>query len=243
MSGSDREAVESVLRVSGVAFPRGVLGPEAYELAAALVDDAPAERLAGLLDATAEAHWGEMQGPVAAAIARARSAAEDEAPFRRAAELAASADPHNALSRALALRAGRELAAALARVDTRLRELERAPDGVAVTRAAGEIVVELLELDPDDFGPEIVDYVQAGDDEEGAVGELARATADPEAREWARRSLRGLAGHGPGGAAVAALAQEPPPEDPAADPVWVATILALVAAGVEQAAAEDGGAA
>lgn len=243
---SEGEDVQRVLAVSGVAFPRGLLGAEARALAAAIAADADEETLAGGVRAVAGAHWPVLRAPIAAGVARAaaRAEPEDSAAFERVGALARSEDADNTLALALASRAGAELAAAIARAQARLARLapalERA-DGdaaVEVTRVAGEIVVDLLELDPDDFAPEIAEYAgaEAG---EADVAALARATGDEDAREWAREALRGLPSGQAAREAVVALASDPAPADAGEDVVWVAAILALAAEGIERAAVES----
>jgi hypothetical protein len=108
---------------------------------------------------------------------------------------------------------------------------------VAAATAAGAIAVDLLDLDPEDYEPEILAYV-AADGSEDALVELARATGDLEAREWAREAVAGV--EAPGApAAVAAvrhLASGPAPEDPSEDLVWVPAMLALAQQAIELAA-------
>lgn len=244
---ADLEAVRLVLRVSGVAFPRGVLGTEARALADALLAEARGEDLARLVDLVAAAHWEELSAPIASAVRRARPAAEDPAAmdaFARASALATSPDPTNPLARALALRAGTELAAAIGRARVRVAALDdqigddEELAALALSRVAGATVVDLLELEPDDFGIEIAEYVD--DDGDDAVARLARETGDEEIRAWARDALRGLdLGATEAGRALAALAAVEAPADPAEDVVWVAAILALVAEGLEVAAADS----
>jgi hypothetical protein len=242
---NEEAAVRRVLNVSGVAFPRGVLGVEARALADAIAADADEQALAAAIRRVAAAHWPTLRAPVAAGLARgaARAEEEDREAFAWAESLARAEDPENTLALALAARAGAELAAGLGRAQARLARLGPAVErgdadaAVEVTRAAGEIVVDLLELDPDDFGPEIADY--AGEDRgEAGVAALARATGDLDAREWAREALRGLPPGSPARDAVVALAAPAPPEDPSEDVIWVAAVLALAAEGIERAAIE-----
>ncbi len=241
-------AVQRVLRLTGVAFPRGVLGGEATALAQTLATDARPEDLSARLDAVAVAHWGELHAAIGAAIARAASRADpsEREAFELAAAMAEMDDPGNPLARALALRAGTELAAAYARAQLRLAPLEEVladtdhDAAIALGRAAGETVVDLLELDPDDFAAEIADYVDDASDT--SVATLARATGDVEVRTWARDALAALSAGGPATrTALDALTDGPPPDDAAEDVLWVGTILALVAQGLESAAIEQDG--
>ena len=242
---NEEAAVRRVLNVSGVAFPRGVLGQEARELADAIAADADEEVLAAGIRRVAAAHWPPLRTPIAAGLARGAARAEDgdREAFAWAMSLAGSEDPDNTLALALAARAGAELAAALTRAGARLARLGPAVvrgDAEAtfeLTRAAGEIVVDLLELDPEDFAPEIAEYAGGESGEEG-VAALARATGEADARAWAREALRGLPQGRPANDAVIALAAPAPPDDPAEDVVWVAAILALAAEGIERAAVE-----
>jgi hypothetical protein len=228
-------SLDRVLALAGVGLPRGVLGPEAMELARAIAAGAPEERLAPLRLATSEAHWEDLRMAMGAALERARSRAEGPAAAGLDAALPFIADPSpsNPLALGLAERAGRSLAAVLVRVRERLEDLEERIDAgaaplEAAALAAGPIVDDLLDLDPDDFAPEIAAYVAGGEDAESA-SELARATGDEEIRAWARESLWGLeADDTPrAAAALAELASGAPPEDPAEDTVWLATILTL----------------
>ena len=59
---------------------------------------------------------------------------------------------------------------------------------MAAATAAGAIAADLLDLDPEDFAPEIAAYVTGGSRTED-IAELARSTGDPEIREWARTAV------------------------------------------------------
>ena len=72
----DPTAIAEALQTDGVVFPRGVLGPEAHELARALAEEAPSDALQELVDGTAEAHWPELRGAIEGAIRRAAGTAE-----------------------------------------------------------------------------------------------------------------------------------------------------------------------
>ncbi len=165
-----------------------------------------------------------------AALRRGRDAAgpQDREAFDIVMPWAADPSPDTPLPRALAVRAATELAAAGARARERLRDAEDAVaeggPGAAVAAAttAGAIAAELLDLDPEDFEPEIAAYVEAGRRPED-IAALARATGDPEIRAWARGAV--AATDEPEAPAASAgvrhLASGPPPDDPAEDLVWV----------------------
>jgi hypothetical protein len=185
-----------------------------------------------------------------AALLRGRAAAgpDDRAAFDVVLGWAASESPDTPLARALAVRAATELAAADARARERLRAAEGAiAEGgpgaaVAAATAAGAIAADLLDLDPEDFAPEIAAYVAAGRRPED-ISQLARSTGDPEIRAWARGAV--AAADDPDAPAAAAgvrhLASGPPPADPAEDLVWVPTILALVEEAIERALVDEAG--
>jgi hypothetical protein len=245
------EALLRVLALTGLSFPRGVLGPETWALARALGDDAqPGADPAELAEAAAAAHWPELRGPMEAALLRGRSAAapEDREAFEIVLRWAADDDPDTPLARALAVRAAGELAAAGARARGHLRSAEPAVAqggpgaAVAAATAAGVIAADLLDLDPEDFEPEITAYVEAGRRPED-IAPLARATGDAEIRAWARSAV--AATDDPAAPAAAAgvrhLASGPPPEDAAEDLVWVPTILSLAEEGIERALVEGSG--
>jgi len=247
---SPEEALSRVLGVTGLGFPRGVLGPETWALARALGDEPDAGDPAALAGAASAAHWPELRGPMQAALLRARdrAAPEDGEAFEIVLEWAADDDPDTPLARALAVRAAQELAAANARARAVLRAAEEAvaaggaEAAVAASTAAGAIAAELLDLDPEDFGPEIAEYVGAGGRTED-VDALARATGDPEIRTWARSAVASAAQdetRAPRAAeGVRVLAGGHPPPDPAEDLVWVPTILALVQVAVERSLVDE----
>ncbi len=248
------EALARVLALTGVALPRGVLGEESWELGRALAGEGPDDAdVAALADRAARVHWETLRGPMEAAVlqgARAASGPDVQA-FAIVGEWAGDPDPDNPFARALAVRAAVELAASGARARGLLREAEAdlaaADDVHAAARAtsvAGAVVVELLDLDPDDFLPEITEHIGASRGED-AVDDLARATGDAEIRGWARAAVAGI-GDPQAPAATAALAQlaaGDPPSDPAHDLVWVPTILALVEQAIERALVDEASAA
>lgn len=241
------EALARVLSRTGVGFPRGVLGDETRALAAALAGGAGGD-VAELADAAAAVHWPRLQGPMMAAVQRGGQEVEgpDREAFAVVQEWAADPDPDNPFARALAVRAAVEWAAAVGRARQHLRDAEddlgddTVRAAARATTAAGAMAVELLDLDPEDFMPEIVAYIEA-ERSEDAVEELARITGDVEIRAWARESVREVddAEAPLAVAAVRQIAAGAPPEDPAADLVWVPTILALAEAAVERALVEE----
>jgi len=250
----DMAAMRRVIAMTGLSFPRGLLGPEATALAAAIGAGAPDRaEVDALITQVATAQWPVLQGPMAAALSRAgrpEDAADDRS-LAVAEEFAADADPYNPLALALAERAGLDLAASRARALDRLEVLaatqgtepDRPEALVALATATGRIVVDLLDLDPEDFGPEIADYADAGTSAEAATPRLARATGDDEIRQWARDSLRDLDVPAPPSAlaAVRRMAEGPTPEDPADDVVWVATVIVLAEDAIDMATAEQAG--
>lgn len=243
------EALGRVLALTGLSLPRGLLGPETWALARALSDEAGAGDPGELAGIASAAHWPQMRGPMQAALLRARDRAdgEDLEAFDVVLPWAADDDPDTPLARALAVRAAQELAAASARAHSALRAAEAivaeggADAAVAASTAAGAIAADLLDLDPDDFAPEIAEYVAAGA-RPADVDALARSTGDPEIRTWARSAVASAADdpEAPNAAAgVRQLASGPPPEDPSEDLVWVATILALTQEAVERSLVEE----
>jgi hypothetical protein len=241
------EALLRVLTLTGLSFPRGVLGPETWALARALSESSASDP-AELAAAAAAEHWPLLRGPMETALvqAAAQAAPEDEEAFEIVLGWAADPDPDTPLARALAVRAATELAAAGLRSGERLLAAEPVvaeggpPAAIAAARAAGAIAVDLLDLDPEDFALEIADYVDAGRRPED-VDALARASGDPEIRAWARAAVAAteepLAPHAEEGVRI--LASGPPPPDPAEDLIWVPTILSLVEEGIERALVVD----
>ncbi|HWH14828.1 MAG TPA: hypothetical protein VNT51_08770, partial [Miltoncostaeaceae bacterium] len=232
MSGADdARRVARVLRRTGLGYPRGVLGEETVRLAEAL--EGPGGALADLdarVGEAAAALWPELRASTEAALRRHLATAQGgEAEDLRAVLVwAGTDDAVNPLARALAVRAAQELAAAVARAAEAMRNAEQAiaqggeSGALAAARAVGVMVAELLDLDPEDYAPEVVAYVDAGEDAR-ALDELARATGDEETRAWAREAVRAMAPPDApaAAAAVRSLAQGEPPDDPAQDAVWV----------------------
>ena len=76
---TSEEALLRVLALTGLSFPRGVLGPETWALAQALSDEGdPAADPAELAGAAAAAHWPELRGPMEAALVNGVLAHSDE---------------------------------------------------------------------------------------------------------------------------------------------------------------------
>jgi hypothetical protein len=238
-----------VLQRTGLGFPRGMLGEDVARLAAAL--DEPEADGAGrqaLVTVATRGLWADLQPSTRAAVQMhlARADGQDLEDLTTVLAWAESEDADNPLARAMTVRAAHELAAALRNAEDHLRAAEPAVAGggrdgaIAAARALGTAVVVLLDLDPEDFAPEIVDYVDRDQGSE-ALDELARATGDLETRRWAREVLRALdvAGAPTASEAVRRLACGNPPDDPAADAVWVPAILALAQEGLERAVAHE----
>ncbi len=252
---TERSAPESlarVLAVTGLAFPRGVLGEETALLARALNGDGRATAdLDAIVTDAARTLWPDLQPSTRAALERHMrlDGLDDDPDAQRVMRWAEDANPDdNPLARALCVRAAQELAGAIERAGRILENAEGAiaagdaAGAIAAANAAGAIVVELLDLDPDDFADEIMAYVEADESPE-ALDTLARNTGDEETRAWARGALSAIAlpGDAPQAtAAVAALTDGDPPLDPAEDAVWVPTMLALVAQGFERALSSGG---
>jgi hypothetical protein len=241
--------IARVLRRTGLGFPRGVVDAQTARLAALL--DQP-DLDPGTLDAQVSAAtltlWGDLQPPIVAAVLvhLSRADGQDQQDLERVLAWAERDDPDNPLARALTVRAAQELGTAVRYAEDQMRAAEAAvamggPAGaLAAARALGAAVVALLDVDPEDFAAEIVDYID-DDQSAEALDELARITGDPETRLWARAALAALElGDAPAATlAVHALAAGEPPEDPAADAVWVPAILALVEEGLERALAQE----
>lgn len=242
---SPRALLTGVLHRTGLAFPRGVLGEETSRIARVLNDDAPGADLDAMVTDAAAVLWPEMQPSTLAALQRHAQQSPDgaDAPLARVTRWAEEPDPAgNPLARALCVRAAQELAAAHARA---VRVLDQAEPTVAqgdsmaamaAANAAGAVVVEMLELDPEDFADEIFAYVEHDESPE-AMDTLARTTGDDETRAWARRALADVSSPRAPAAtrAVRALCEGDPPQDPAQDAVWVPALLALVQQAFERA--------
>jgi hypothetical protein len=244
------EALRTVLEVPGVEIPRAALGDDARALAAALSRPGAGQReIERLARRTATAHWPDLRGPVEAAIRRFAATAgpeEDEA-FAVALAWAADEDAGNPLALGLAARAGAGLSAAMDRARDRLRAAEGAAQGggragaLAVASAAGNAVVDLLDIDVEDYEPEIVAFVDR-DQTPAALDDLARVTGDHDVRVWAREVLRALDTEDAPGAteAVRLLAGGEAPDDAADDAVWVPAVLALADEAIALAMVSDG---
>jgi hypothetical protein len=235
---SDVERFTMLLGRIGVGLPRGVLGPDARALARSVADG---ERDPATIDqlrrAAAADHWPQLRLAIGAGLDRV-GVGDDDPTLTDARALVDHEDSHNPLALALIDDAAGLLAAVMVRTDERLAVLDRrlATDGGGddLTRTVGDIVVDLLDLDPEDYEDEIADYLRSGQSDASRAN-LARATGDDEIRTWAREELAEAvasnSGHAAG--ALGRLAASQPPEDPAEDPVWTAAILALVDEAVE----------
>lgn len=226
----------------GVGLPRGVLGADARALARSLAAGTGGDA-ANRRERAAAEHWPQFRGAIGAALDRVGEVGEDPT-LDDARALVDDDDPANPLSLALVDDAAGLLAAALMRTEERLGVLDRrlAGDqaGEDLTRTVGDIVVDLIDLDPVEYEDEIADYLRVGDSD-ASRAQLARTTGDDEVRQWAREELA-EAMDGFDGAAAAALtrlAAGDPPQDPAEDAIWTATILALVEEAVELATVDQ----
>lgn len=209
-------------------FPRGVLGPDAGPIADA---SDLASATAGLRTVAAVA-WSELQPAIAAALER--RADEGLAPVLA---LANDPDPTNALAVALAGRALADLALARTRAHERLAALTEGGEDEAVDRAVGRCVIDLLDLDVEDYEPETLAYVEA-DGTPDALAVLARATGDEDTRAWAREAISSLAAPPAIASSIAErLLGDGTPEDAAADGLWMATAQEIADTAIEVALA------
>ncbi|MSO43848.1 MAG: hypothetical protein EXQ74_00830 [Thermoleophilia bacterium] len=247
----DIAAMRRVIGVTGITFPRGLLGPEAMDLAVAIgtADPDPAE-VDALIRQVAAVQWPLLKGPIAAALARA-TRSDDPTTDRLLAvaeSMATDADPGNALALALAERSGRDLAAVRVRAVDRLEALALTGAGersgsatlTALATATGRITADCLDLDPEDFGSEIAAYAAERMSASTATSTLTRSTGDPEIRQWARDAIATLDVPAPPDAlaAVRGMAAGPLPDDPADDRLWTATIIVLAEEAIDLTEAE-----
>jgi hypothetical protein len=244
MSSDPAAALRRVLALTGLRFPRGLIGREAHRLAAILREGLD-EGVQESVERVAAETWPQVRLSVEAALTRGADRADeaDQAAFGTVLAWACSEEPDNPLALALAFQAGNDLAAVLGRAMARVEAVEQAPAdrrAVMAARSAGLIAVDLLDLDPDDFELEIADYVER-DETVDALKSLARNTGDEDVRAWAREALLGLdlPVRGSGLAAIRDFASGDIPEDPAEDVVWVATIQALAEQGIAFAMASE----
>ncbi len=243
------ELIARVLRRTGLSFPRGVLTEEVAELAVLIGSDVASGAVwEDALTVASASMWEQLQAPIVAAVNMhlGRADGDDREDLAQVLLLAQRFDPTQPLARALTARAATELRASVQYAEDRMRTAEHAvanggPQGaVAAARALGAAGVALLDLDPEDFAPEIVVYIDADQSVE-ALDELARITGDVETRAWAREALGALhvADAPAASAALGALTAGEMPEDPAEDAVWVPVVMALVDEGLERALAEE----
>jgi hypothetical protein len=243
------QVISRVLRRTGLGFPRGMLGDDVAVLAAALAGPGPnPSELDDLVTVATIALWDDLQPPTLAAVEMhlARAEGRDRDDLVRVLGWAEETDAANPLARAMTVRAAQELGAAVAHAEQHLRAADPVvaqggrPGALAAVRALSGAVIALLDLDPEDFAGEIVDYIDRDQDAD-ALDELARATGDLETRAWARDVVVALSVSDAPSAtgAVQQLAAGDVPSDPAEDAVWVPTILALANEGVERALAQE----
>jgi len=231
------DALRRVLQVEGVDIPRLLVVEQAASLAEQVASgEGAAAALAPKVQQAADALWPEVQAAIEAAIRRggATVVPEEDAAFMMALEWADSDAQDNPLALAVVARAAAALGASIDRSQERFRAAEvgvvnGGPRGaVATATAVGESVIDLLDIDVEDYEPELVTYVEQ-DQSPDALDRLARETGDEELRVLARDLVRALhADDSPNTvAAVAELAEGPPPDDPAQDAIWVPAMLAL----------------
>jgi hypothetical protein len=231
------DALRRVLQVEGVDIPRILVAAHASQLAVEVAStDSSGRALASKVQSASEALWPVMRAPVEAAIRRTGATVppeEDEA-FVIALEWASSDAADNPLALAMVARAAAALGTAINRSDERLRaaEVTVASGGreaaIAAATAVGASVIDLLDVDVEDYEPELVAYVD-DDQSPEALDRLARETGDMELRELARRLVRALRPEDSPAmlAAISELAAGPPPDDPADDALWVPAMIAL----------------
>ncbi len=250
-SRADVAAMRRLLDLTGLAYPRGVLGPEAMDLATTLarVDPDPA-LVETLVRRVAAAQWIGLQGPMNAALTRVGTPDDpsDARALDQACAFAEHADPDNPLSLALAERAGHDLASVRTRALDRLEALavtqadgpERPDALVALATTAGRITADLLDLDPDDFAAEIAAYADVDTTAKDAMPVLVRATGDLEIRTWARDAIGSLDVPAPplALASVRGLAAGEVPDDAVGDVLWTATIIVLAEQAIDMATAQ-----
>ncbi len=239
---SDVQRFVMMLGRIGVGLPRGVLGSDARAYARAIADG-DADDGTSLRNSAASEHWPQLRLAIGAALDRVDTADVDPT-LTDARSLVDDEDPRNPLSIALVEDAARLMAAVMVRNRDRLAVLDRrlAAEGGGddLTRTVGDIVVDLLDLDPQDYEDEITDYLRVGASDHSRAN-LVRATGDEEMRTWAREELADAVQGGSGYAAgaLAHLAASDLPEDPAEDPVWTAAVLALVDEAIELATVDQ----
>lgn len=241
------EALTRVLALSGVALPRGVLGPETVALAEALAGEGGGD-VADLAAEAAAVHWRTLRAPMAHAVQHAARDAEgqDAEAYDIVLDWAYDPEPDNPFARALVVRAAMELQAAHSRARELMRHAEdqlTADDvraAALTTAVAGAMAVVLLDLDPEDFGGEIATYLEA-DGAEDALDRLARETGDPELRAWARRAVTGIVEPEAPivSAALVQIGAGEPPADPVYDLVWVPTVLSLAEEAAERVLVDE----
>ncbi|MBI2684436.1 MAG: hypothetical protein HYX33_03450 [Actinobacteria bacterium] len=230
------DAIARGLDVTGVAIPRGALGDDRF---AAIVRGDVAVDAASL----ARASWPEFRLPIEAALQGAfdRAMPEVAEAVDAVLDLASDDDPDNPLSRVLAARAWRALTAAALRAHASIASLvdDATPENAA--RVAGRIVIDLLDLDADDYEAEIGDYVEH-DGTSAALSTLAAATGDEDIRAWARLALASVLATVPVPSAEALHAlflDGDPPADPDDDALWLAASHQLAEIGIELALATE----
>ena len=246
---SPEEALRRVLEVDGVDIPRLLASEALIPLATRIAEgDADGRAVAPQAAEAARTLWPVMGPPLIAALGRAAATGSDgDREAIAVAEPWLEGEPDNPLMLALVARSGAALAAAMDRsagrfrsADTTLAAAEDAGGAIAVATAVGESVLDLLDLDVEDYEPELVAYV-GRDQTPDALDVLARETGDADLRGLARTVVTAVPLDDAPGAALARdeLAAGPPPADAAEDAVWVPAVLALAEEAIAVAIAAD----
>lgn len=245
------DALRRVLEVEGLGVPRVLVAERAREFAQRVREGGGEQRrgdLENAVEAASSRIWPDMRHSLDARLRRAaatRPPDEDEA-FMTALEWTASEDSDNPLALAVVARSAAALGAAMDRTQERLRAIEiQAEEGgpqaaLAIAGAVGESVVDLLDLDVEDYEPELVVYVDHDQTPE-ALDTLARNTDDPELRAVVREMLLDLlpTDAPAASAAVSQMAEGAPPVDPSDDALWMPAMLALAEEAISIALAAE----
>jgi hypothetical protein len=250
-----KEALRRMLEIEQLALPRLLVAIYARDLANALRTGDPAgpEAVEARAAAAATELWPQVGAAMEGVIRRTGALVppEEDDLFVAGLEWASGDDPANPLALALVAQGAAALAAAMDRSQERLRAVEVTLEAggpqaaVAAAGAIGASVVDLLDLDVEDYEAELVAYVEQDQTPE-ALDELARQTGELELRRIARDLMADLelADIPHATAAVQLLAQGPPPADAAEDALWLPTMLALadeaIALAMVDEAASDG---
>ena len=230
------DEIARVLDVTGVAIPRGALGDERF--AAIVRGDADIDTAS-----LANALWPDFRAPIEAALRRAfdRASPDVADAIDGVLDVAGDDNPDNPLSHLLTARASRGLTAAALRAHASITSLAADAPPSHVARVAGRVVLDLLDLDADDYEAEIGDYVD-NDGTAAALSTLAAATGDEDIRAWARLALTSAldAATVPSAETLRALFLVGElPRSPVDDALWLAASHQLAETGIELALAAE----